>query len=347
MKRRLFLHAGSAAAVSTLAACGGGGGDTADQLSAPAPTVGAAQEPDVLRGQDPSPTPTPNPTEAQDVTSAPTASALPEKILGCYYTTWDTGTYKITDVPDAFNLIFLFHSKPNGAAVNGSFNNVGNGSFMFEHYSAVSAEQIQVCRRRGQRVILTVGGAHAGYAWDTRTKSHNFVESFKTMYARLGGVDGIDFNNYEATILNQSNIGAVSTEMIWIASQLKGMYGSSFAVTSPPQPNSPEQQALMAAMAKAGVLDCAGPQFYDWSGFNAPGYIEGRMDNWVELLGGPSRALVGLSANYSNGPSMADCIREWNAVKRKYPSVRGAFCWSAQTMLAGGGGWGRTLKSML
>lgn len=276
-----------------------------------------------------------------------TSKSLPEKILGCYYTTWETGTYKITDVPLEFNVIYLFHAKPDGKPVNGSYNNVGNGGFFFEHYDDVTAEQIQACRQRGQRVILTVGGAHAGFAWDNHGRAQNFVKSVQTMYARLGGFDGIDFNNYEATILNPGNVDAVATQMVWIARELKSLYGSDFAITSPPQPNSPEQQKLMAEMAKAGVLDYAGPQFYDWTGFNEPGYIKTRMDTWMQVLGDPKKAVVGLSGNYSNGPSMSDCLREWDAIKAAYPDIRGMFCWSAQTQLAGGNNWGKAMKERL
>lgn len=359
MQRRLFLLSGSATALSALAGCGGGGsgpaasaaaGTTAATESAAAltPPAGTASATPANTSTTSTPASQTPPDEATQTTADGAASGLPAKILACYYTTWDTARYALTDVPTDFNVIYLFHSKPNGTPVNGSYNNVGDGSFFFEHYSTVTATQVQACRQRGQRVILTVGGASAGYAWDNRTKSRNFVASFQGMYARLGGLDGIDFNNYEATILNTANVAAVSAEMVWIAQQLRALYGPGFAITSPPQPNDPNQQSLMSAMARAGVLSWAGPQFYDWSGFNASGYIAGRMNTWVGLVGGDaSRALVGLSANYSNGPSLTDCVREWNAVKAAHPEIRGMFCWSAQTNLAGGNGWGSAMKTLL
>ncbi len=338
MQRRLFLLSTTAGALGGLTACGGGGGGPAESSATSTLVVTESSAAVTPVGGDTS----------EPATSTDTASALPAKVLACYYTTWDTSRYDLTDVPTDFNVIYLFHSKPKGTPVNGSYNNVGDGSFYFEHHSTVTAAQVQACRQRGQRVILTVGGASAGYAWDNRTKSRNFVASFQGMYARLGGVDGIDFNNYEATILNTANVAAVTAEMIWIAQQLRALYGADFAITSPPQPNDPNQQSLMAGLARAGVLDWAGPQFYDWTGFNASGYITGRMNTWVGLVGGDaSRTLVGLSANYSNGPSLADCVREWNAVKAAHPEIRGMFCWSAQTNLAGGHGWGSTMKKLL
>jgi chitinase len=332
MNRRLFLRSSSASlAAAALSACGGGGDSTEAGLRGPM----EAALPEAAAAPSTAPDP-----------AVGVSGALPEKVLGCYYTTWDTGRHKITDVPAEFNLIFLFHAKPDGKPRGKDWNNVGNGAFYFEHYDDVPADSIQACRRRGQKVVLTVGGAHAGYAWDNRTKSRNFVESFKAMYARLGGFDGVDFNNYEASILNARNVAAVTAEMIWIAGELKAIYGQDFAVLSPPQPSSPEQQSLMTAMAQAGVLDAAGPQHYDWPGFNAPGYIKGRIDVWTDLIGA-ERTIVGLSADYDQGPSLDDCIREWEAIKVAHPKIRGMFCWSAQHQMSGGNAWGRTMKARM
>ncbi|MEY4711261.1 MAG: hypothetical protein RIS88_711 [Pseudomonadota bacterium] len=274
------------------------------------------------------------------VASAAAAKSLPAKVLACYYTGWDAGTYRITDVPADFNAVYLFHAKPRGTPVNGNWNNVGNGAFEFEYVDAVPAAQVQACRGRGQRVILTVGGAAAGFNFDARAKSAEFVASFHAMHERLGGVDGCDFNNFEA------QVGSSPAEMVWIASQLKSRHGSGFAITAPPQPNSPEDRALLKAMNDAGVLDWAGPQYYDWSGFNDPGFISRRTDDWVRDLGA-GKVLLGLAANYGNGPSLADCLREWDTVRARYPDIRGAFCWSAQLNLAGGNVWGANMKARL
>lgn len=321
MKRRLFLQSTSAAALSgALAACGGGGGGS---TAGNGPAGGALA------------------TGSTVVPGVANASALPEKILGTYYTGWDAGTYRITDIPTDFNVIYLFHCKPSGGG-----NNAGDGSVKFDHFNDITAEQVQTCRSRGQRVILTVGGAGQGYAWDNRTKSANMVESFRAIANQLGGVDGIDYNNFEGTLIHEGNVELVGGEMVWIAQQLKASYGEGFAVTSPPQPNDPVQQRLMKILLDGGVLTYAAPQFYDWSGFNEPGFISTRTRTWVDLLGQQSVA-VGLSANYANGPSMDDCIREWNAIKAQYPNVRGAFCWSAQHNLSGGNRWGSTMKGQL
>ena len=266
--------------------------------------------------------------------------SLPSKVLACYYTAFDTGGYRLTDIPSEFNVVHLFHAKPNALVSYDNWNNGGNGGFMFEHYNEVPATDVQACRGRGQKVILTVGGAKAGYNFDNRQKSQNFVASFQEMHDRLGGLDGCDFNNFEA------NIGSSPAEMIWISERLKALYGAGFAITAPPQPNSAEDLAMLKAMSDAGVLSWAGPQYYDWAGFNAPGFISTRTNDWVRELGA-EKVVLGLSANYGNGPSLQDCIREWDAVRMAHPNIRGAFCWSAQLNLRGGNAWGSTMKGML
>ncbi|WP_041675576.1 glycosyl hydrolase family 18 protein [Ramlibacter tataouinensis] len=279
--------------------------------------------------------------------AAAAGAGLPAKVLACYFTTWDTSRLKIDEVPTDFNVIYLFHAKPNGSPVNGSHNNVGDGSFFFEYHANVTPGQVQACRDRGQKVILTAGGAQAGYAWDNRAKSQNFVNSFRRMHDSLGGLDGLDFNNFEAAILNDGNVQAVTQEMVWIAQQLKSLYGPAFAITAPPQPNDPRQQQLMAGLQDAGVLTYCGAQFYDWSGFNAPGYIKQRTDAWISMLGDERSFVVGLSGNYPNGPSLQDCIREWDSIKAAHPDIRGMFCWSAQHVAAGGNAWSSAMKARL
>ena len=332
MQRRLFLLSGSASAMAAaLSACGGGGGGGA-------PATGDVSGAPLATG-----------VSTAAAAPAPVASglsAMPSKVLGCYYTAWDTGSVKITDIPSSFNVIYLFHCKPSGAAVNGSWNNVGDGTFTFEYFNDIGRDQVQAVRARGQKVILTVGGAGAGYAWDNRAKSTNFVNSFKAIADQFGGVDGIDFNNYEAGIVTSDNYAAVSAEMVWIAQQLKAAYGQNFAVTSPPQPNDTLQQQLMKALKDNNVLTYAAPQFYDWNGFNAVGYISNAINTWSSLLGDGNLA-VGLSANYGNGPSLDDCAREWNTIKAAHGGIRGMFCWSAQTNLQGGNAWGKAMRGSL
>ena len=337
MKRRLFLHSGSAAATAlVMTGCGGGGGGSTQTGDVAQAASGTTIVPQAL-----------GPARA-----TPASQALPAQILATYFTAWDTD-YPITDVPLDFNVIYLFQARPQGPLridpVGGyeTYNNTGDGSFYMPNMGEpqISADKIQQVRARGQKVLLTVGGASAGYNFDTRAKSQNFVKSFMSMYSALGGVDGIDFNNFEA------GIGSTPSEMVWICQQLIAQYGPGFAVTCPPSPNgnyAPQDRTLTAALSAAGVLTYAAPQYYDYSGFKPANVVKNFTDEWVAHLGDASKVVVGLSANYDydNALTLAECIREWKAIKAAHPTIRGMFCWNAQNDMSGGNQWGSTMKTL-
>ena len=64
-------------------------------------------------------------------------------------------------------------------------------------------------------------------------------------------------------------------------------------------------------------------------------------------LGDASKVVVGLGGSYANGPSLSDCTREWDRIKAAHPTIRGMFCWSAQTNLSADNVWGSTMKARL
>lgn len=357
MKRRLFLLSGSASATAVaLTACGGGGGGAADAgtgRAADAAAAGGAGTVDTSAlttvGNRPPATPA-----APGATTTPTSlNGLPAKLLGCYFTAWDT-RYSITDVPSDFNVIYLFNAQNGGT-------NTGDGSWKWSFGSDMPPAQIQQVRQRGQKVILTIGGAGLGFAYTNRTQSQNCVNSVKNIISQIGGVDGLDFNNFEAGVLTSSNVSAVSREMIWIAQQMRATYGPDFAVTSPPagfktggapvagiaSPSGLDLR-LLGAMKDAGVLDYAGPQYYDWSFYKGPGVVSAINDQWCQRLGADS-VVVGLSASYdfANALTLAECQRELSTIQAAHPDIRGLFCWSAQTNLNGGNTWGSAMRAAL
>jgi len=257
----------------------------------------------------------------------------PSKVFATYFEAYNYATLNITAVPTLFNTIYLFNAQPSGTA--GAF------SWPWADNSLVSPSNIQVCRNRGQRVILSCGGAGAAFAFTTRQQSTNFVASFQDMYAALGPLDGCDMNNYE------SGVQSSQTEMIWIAQQLRSIYGSGFYITTPAEPDSQYQKDLCVAMYNAGVLNYASVQLYDWAPSKDPGYISGRINTWVTLMGAADRVVVGLPADYSPSTSatLAECIREWDIIEAAHPTIRGAYGWSAQTNYTGGSDWGTTMAA--
>ena len=103
---------------AALTGCGGGGGGApaAASSAVEASAAPAAARRSRSRGRQPRlrrVRPAFRPPVRQSQLSPAAADGLPAKILGCYFTAWDTA-YRITDVPLDFNVIYLFHAKPDG-----------------------------------------------------------------------------------------------------------------------------------------------------------------------------------------------------------------------------------------
>lgn len=261
------------------------------------------------------------------------ALPLPSKVVATYFTLWGGGS-RITSVPLDYNQIYLFHAVP-----------VGGGAFRFDYGAAVTAAEIATCQGRGQRVVLTVGGANAGFNFQTRAQSDAFVESFKQMNATLGGqLSGCDFNNFEAFV------GSSGTEMAYIGRRLKEIYGANFSISCPPHPGggyAPMDRQITKAMSDAGVLDYAGPQFYDSPDLTQATTIIALIKEWVTHLGSAKKVVVGLTSNYGAGPTLATCQTVWKTLAATYPDLRGVFAWSAQDDAKGGWAWGKSMGTLV
>jgi len=254
---------------------------------------------------------------------------MPDKVVATYFTLW-SGGMRITEVPASYNQIYLFHCIPNR-----------DGSVNFEYPSAVSAAEVNTCQSRGQRCVLTFGGANAGFNFQNRTQSQTFLNSITKLIDSLS-VSGLDFNNFEA------NVGSSPTEMIWIAQQLKGKYGYGFSITCPPAPGAgyaPMDRTLTKAMAQAGVLDYAGPQFYDSSDLTTESILLQLIPEWVSNVGSAGHVAIGAGSNYSDGAPTATTVSAWKKLIAKYPDLRGVYGWSAQDDKAKGWSFGSAIAA--
>jgi hypothetical protein len=271
---------------------------------------------------------------------APVGS-FPTDVFATYYEIYTGGVGNdILDVPALYNVVYLFTAAPvSGVGNEGKYANANIGE---PHATKIKIQQV---RDRGQKVIITVGGAGLAYQYTNRTESQNFIDSFAVMYSNAGGVDGCDFNNFEVVPSNE-------TEMAWIATRLKQIYGSSFAVTCPPQPDAsfrPGDRLITKAMSNAGSLTYAAPQFYDYNGFKVAGNVKGYVDQWVAHLGSQQQVVVGLSANYNlaNSLTKAEAEREWASILAAYPNIRGFYIWNTGTSRSEANITAASLKSML
>ena len=254
---------------------------------------------------------------------------LPPQVVGGYWTSWGS-PIRLSAIPAEYNTVFLFHATPVGGqpGTTGAvqWNKPGDSRGAGSNLK----NDLKVLRERAC-VLLSVGGANAAITLSSRTRSQAFLDSVSAIYTQLGGFDGLDWNNYEGEYPPNP------TEMIWVSQQLKARYGTTFAITTPPAPHRATDKALVQAMAKAGVLDMASPQYYDWgdglsSAAHIP-YITGTSGNaypaWVARTG--SAALTGVGMKHSGGTgtgmTVNDLVTAMKQLRAKYPTMRGGFVW--------------------
>lgn len=247
------------------------------------------------------------------------------KIVGGYYPNWTPAPLRIRDVNLRYNLIYLFAATPVGGppGTTGAvtWTPPGNGRGAATNLKA----DIQYARStQGRKIILSVGGAGNGMSFPNRAKSQTFVNSIVSIYQQLGGIDGMDWNTFEASQTPDTS------EMIWISLELKRRYPG-FIISAPPAPWNSVDKEFARAMVAAGALDYAAPQYYDGPGLNQPAYVVENIKQWVSLLGA-NRVVVGFGINNATNYMTRDqAITTWNQVKANHPDIRGAFDWQIHT----------------
>jgi len=200
---------------------------------------------------------------------------LPTNPCGLYWVWWNPFK-RLKDFPTTYNVIFLFHAYPaDGEPAGGS-----TGAVVHRKPSGTIGTNLNVdiatCRARGQKIVLSVGGAGGQVYITSQVRADAFVTSIKAINVELGGsgttmaFDGIDWNNFEGV-----SQGAQGAWMTYAGQQLKAFYGSSFMFTSPPAAFSytvggqaGSDRALLAELYQGGVLDWLCPQYYDPSNLN-------------------------------------------------------------------------------
>lgn len=272
--------------------------------------------------------------DAKALTAPAPVDGFPTDVVAVYYESYyNILANHIDTIPaNIFNVIYVFTAAPvSGAGNEGKYANANIGQ------PNCTAAKIQICRNRGQKVILTVGGAGLAFSYQNRTQSQNFITSFQAMYTTAGGVDGCDFNNFEVIASN-------ATEMAWIGSRLKELYGSSFAVTCPPATDGdyrPADRLITKAMDNANAITYAAPQYYDDASYKTPGVPKTYNDQWVAHMGQPSQVVAGLSTmydgydsapgSYAKAMTRAETVREFGNMLTAHPTLRGFYLWNYTT----------------
>ncbi|MET3720183.1 MULTISPECIES: glycosyl hydrolase family 18 protein [unclassified Arthrobacter] len=238
-----------------------------------------------------------------------------------YWTRWNSAI-RLTQVPQSFNVLYLF-----AAGRSGDLGGIGWGM------NDIAAD-IKTVRARGQRVVLSTGGAGQGINFSSRTVSQRFVDSVVRINAELGGtlaspmIDGVDFNTFEAEATPET------AEYLWMFAELKRQFGQEFGITSPPAPWKDQDKAMIREALSTGLMTYAGPQMYDGPGLADPAYIIKTTRDWVQNVAGgdASKIVVGFGMeDMANFSSIEQILTAWRAIEKEFPGIRGAFLWQHKT----------------
>jgi len=286
-------------------------------------------------------------------------ASLPLRPCGLYWTYW-APIQRLVNFPTTYNVIFLFHATPVGGAPGTT------GAVTLNKPTGAPGTNynvdIQTCRSRGQRIIMTIGGANAQLTLNTQARADAFIASIKSINESLKvgtslsgsalttpAIDGIDWNNFES-----ANISGQATYMTYAMQQLKAYYGSDFLSTAPPAAFGPTQyvsdRLLLATMYRSGALDWMCPQFYDPSNLNTVSNVRTFLDLYHTAVTVPADAFLGTSsasvviprniigigfavksgASNSSRWGTSEAVSCYNTMTSEGKTQRGAFNWSSE-----------------
>jgi chitinase len=252
------------------------------------------------------------------------------KYFGGYHVYWSPYNESVRYhlLPQEYNLIFLFHATP-----------TGSGRVVYNSPGGNSTADVQRARQQGRKVLVSCGGAGAGFGLDSRQDSLNFIASIQKIYNDLGGIDGIDWNNFEANQL------PTTQEMIFASLELKRLYPG-FLITSPCAPWRAADLQWALDMNAAGALSFAGPQWYDGPGLNTNESVMSQLAGWVNAVG-QEKCMVGFGIRnggyYWTAQQANTCLRN---VLARWPNIGGIYTWEINWDIANGSTF-RTLAPTL
>jgi chitinase len=311
---------------------------------------------------------TPISTATATSTPTPPNGSLPKHVLTGYWQDFTNGAtnLRISDVPTTYNLIAVAFANADPTKPGGVTFSVDSGlsSALGGYSNAQFTSDIATVHSRGQRVIISVGGANGAISVSDSTSATNFSNSVYSLIQTYGfdGVD-IDFEN-----------GLNAMYMTQALQQLSSKVGSSLIITLAPQTidmQSTGASYFQLALNIKSILTISNMQYYNSGtmlGCDGQVYAQG-TENFmtalacIQLQGGLSASQVGLglpaSSSAGSGyvaPSMVnsalDCLASGtNCGSFKptttYPSIRGAMTWSINWDASNGYNFANTVSAKL
>jgi len=296
------------------------------------------------------------------------SSGLPAHILMGYWQDFVNSATPLTlaSVPSSYNLVAVAFGNATSTPGQVSF---GLDPTLASDLGGYTQQQfisdIATLHSRGQKVILSVGGANGTISVDDATSAANFASSVDSIIQQYGfdGVD-IDLEN-----------GVNPTYMASALSQLSSDVGSSLIITLAPQTvdtQSTGSDYLQLALDIKSILTMINTQYYNsgtMNGCDGNVYAEG-TENFMtalactELQSGLSASQVGLGLPASSSaagsgyvaPSVVNDALDCLAARANcgsfvpsaaYPSIRGVMTWSINWDASNGYNFANTVAPYL
>ncbi len=343
-------------------ACGGGG-------ATPTPTA----TPTSTGSRTPTPTATATRTATATATTTPctgcSSGSLPKHVLTGYWQNFSNGATCLTlaQVPTTYNLIAVAFANSSATAGQVTYTtDSGLSSCLGGYTDSQFIADINTVHSRGQKVIISVGGANGTTSVSDSTSAANLASSVVGLMNQFG-FDGVDID-----LENGLSSTYMSSALQQIASAKPGAI-----ITMAPQTvdvQSTGGDYFAVGLAIGSDLTVMNTQYYNsgsMNGCNGNVYSEGTVDfltalACIQLQGGlaPSQVGLGLPASPSGAgsgyvsPSIIDaaltCLASGTGCGSFVPSskwsIRGVMTWSinwdAATGYAFANGVSSTLSSL-
>jgi chitinase len=277
------------------------------------------------------------------------SGGLPAHVLMGYWQDFANGATPLTlaDVPSGYNLVAVAFGAATGTPGQVSFSLDPTLASDLGGYSQQQfINDIATLKARGQKVILSVGGADGAISVDDAASASAFASSVYALIQQYG------FNGVDVDLEN----GVDPTYMASALEQLESDVGSSLIITLAPQTvdtQSTGDDYFQLALDIKSILTMINTQYYNsgtMNGCDGNVYAEG-TENFItalactELEGGlsPSQVGVGLPASTSAAgsgyvsPSVVNDALDCLAARSNcgsfvppttWPGIRGAMTWS-------------------
>ena len=296
------------------------------------------------------------------------SGGLPAHVLMGYWQDFANGATPLTlaSVPTSYNLVAVAFGAATGTPGQVSFSlDPTLASDLGGYTQQQFTDDIATLQARGQKVILSVGGADGAISVDDAASASAFASSVYSLIQQYG------FNGVDVDLEN----GVDPTYMASALEQLEGDVGSSLIITLAPQTvdtQSTGDDYFQLALDIKSILTMINTQYYNsgtMNGCDGNVYAEG-TENFItalactELEGGlsPSQVGVGLPASTSAAgsgyvaPSVVDDALDCLASRancgsfvppQTWPTIRGAMTWSINWDAANGYDFADTVSPYL